>query len=1469
MTNKILQLAPQLAKAGYASLSPTDKYGVLQQLDPSFGSLGYKAQGELMKSLDNREDMKLARGDWGATLGNSFIQSATGGIVDTNEGNNEGASLAGQVGGAFAGTGAGVGIGALAGLPFGPAGVALGATIGGSVFGGANAFGNTLRNYEDQGKPIDGRAYADATLQGGLSAIPVLGKAGSFASKLAPALAGRIAESGFGRLAQTGLGRLAGTALLEGGENALGELGSQAIQGQGFDTGNILKAGAIGAGVGAGLHVGTQGVSAVSKGIWQATNGKQMMENAPMPPMMSGNLSSAKITMPNGQEITQGQLRGMKGSFTDTQAFDPEVRMQKRQATIQNALEQWDELRKVGREDFVDNEINGYKKALFENRELLIGAEKTDFNSPQEKANYIKQRDSIQTLNTAINEWQAKKQQEVEATKQQEALVKAQEKQQAELEKQQQQQETLAQKQQQDQLAKQEAYNKKLTTLTDPEASFDVLKSHLDKGHSTALNTKISVMRGRYNKLMKSVVDGTADDLDVKEASNLENLLNKFDEHKATLKPQKQGKGVNVLDNQGKQQKLPTAVSEVEIDNTAKTVKGGESQAYDADGKAYDFNHHLVEAKDLITSNNEDFTPNEAYPQELQPRDRGRKSGQKQVEKMAEGLIPAKLMDSPDVANGSPIVGKDLVVESGNGRTMALRKAYKNHPDKAEAYRKHLKDNAEKLGLDPAKIDAMENPVLVRVRNTPVDRAEFGRKANESSLQQLSPIEQAKTDAKKLDNDVLDSLNPKESGDLNDEFIIDYVQNIVPENERSTMVTPEGNITATGLRRIENALVTKAFGDNEGASAISNMLDSAEESNKNIGKALVNVASTVVKTEQEMQAGTRKPLAISDDIGVAVAKYLEIKKQGGKVDDYHAQGKLIDDGLTRTQNDLLQVVDAYSRQPRKLEGFIKDYYAKVDEIGDPRQQRLFAIEDQTPAQIIERLAKKEGLALREIGEDVPYRREAEAVEEAPAEKSQVGDFEKWFGNSKAVDENGKPLALYHGSPHDFKNFDKKKIGSSTDPGIRGKGFYFTPNLKTAQAYAKGETGVIKKVFLKMDNPIDLLSFKNKEALAEHLGFDASLLNERVDKLPSGDYRSISVKPTFTGSFTSAIKEKGYDSIIHGTEYTVFEPSQIKEQLATPTTKESLTVEPKKTKAKKAEELGVKQDVVTTVDDTARRYKDASFADGRYKDQTLQKTRPRNPDDPTQLADGTYRTLDELTKHDKAKLTEAIVNSGHPEKQAKAILNTLNKAAQDGKRVVLNEGYNPKSGYKRSDVAEELVSVLGFKISNDKYYNGDLIKTMGKPKKNGEVSITMEDGTKHSVLDSDIVKKPQILIQTNNENTQFSTRRLDKISPAMEVTNFDNFNGAYASAYNDKPLPFSQSNALVDFVTAPLLKANPSSKIVSYPREVVTQSTGRLQELCRSCTDDTIVPNNVLHEALGQIEIEHPPLYEAISKALGC
>lgn len=76
--------------------------------------------------------------------------------------------------------------------------------------------------------------------------------------------------------------------------------------------------------------------------------------------------------------------------------------------------------------------------------------------------------------------------------------------------------------------------------------------------------------------------------------------------------------------------------------------------------------------------------------------------------------------------------------------------------------------------------------------------------------------------------------------------------------------------------------------------------------------------------------------------------------------------------------------------------------------------------------------------------------------------------------SKVVDENGEPLAVYHGSTAMFNEFKSKFIGYSTGT-ADGRGFYFTTDKSYAEGF-KAKDGRVIEAFL---NIRDLLDYKKK------------------------------------------------------------------------------------------------------------------------------------------------------------------------------------------------------------------------------------------------------------------------------------------------------------------------------------------------------------------------------------------------------
>lgn len=138
------------------------------------------------------------------------------------------------------------------------------------------------------------------------------------------------------------------------------------------------------------------------------------------------------------------------------------------------------------------------------------------------------------------------------------------------------------------------------------------------------------------------------------------------------------------------------------LDPQAFPVQGDASTVITERGMKLPVRWAVVDASTLVTSHDDALHVNPAFPAELQPRDRTRAASEQQIARIANDVKPELLAESPKAADGAPVVGADRVVESGNARTIALRRAYAN--GKADAYRQFIIDNAARFGIDPTQL---------------------------------------------------------------------------------------------------------------------------------------------------------------------------------------------------------------------------------------------------------------------------------------------------------------------------------------------------------------------------------------------------------------------------------------------------------------------------------------------------------------------------------------------------------------------------------------------------------------------------------------------------------------------------------------------------------------------------------------------------------------------------------------------
>lgn len=211
------------------------------------------------------------------------------------------------------------------------------------------------------------------------------------------------------------------------------------------------------------------------------------------------------------------------------------------------------------------------------------------------------------------------------------------------------------------------------------------------------------------------------------------------------------------------------------------------------------------------------------------------------------------ITDNPDPSNGPPMVDSNGHAYGGNGRLMTLQRVYGSNRAGADAYRNLLRREASRYGIDPAAVDSMKQPVLVReVASEDAQRAvtDF----NKVGTAALRPAEKAIADSRMVkpatlervggmlesagaDATLSDVLSSPQGANILQSLIDDGV--ITPQEQAAYI---EGNkLTADGKSRIERLLLGRFFADSQ-------QMDHTLPSIKN---RLARLAGPLVRTEAD------------------------------------------------------------------------------------------------------------------------------------------------------------------------------------------------------------------------------------------------------------------------------------------------------------------------------------------------------------------------------------------------------------------------------------------------------------------------------------------------------------------------------------------------------------------------------------------------------------------------------------------
>ena len=360
-----------------------------------------------------------------------------------------------------------------------------------------------------------------------------------------------------------------------------------------------------------------------------------------------------------------------------------------------------------------------------------------------------------------------------------------------------------------------------------------------------------------------------------------------------------------------------------------------------ADDEGLNATYKVVPASDIVASHTTDYGTNPFYPSELQPRDRQRAPMQKQVEKMSKTLKPELLASSQFVNQGAPVVDSRGVVLNGNGRTMAIQKAYKNKNDSAKAYKQYLVDHADQFGLTPEQIQQFEEPVLVRQAandadvNAIINSTEGGAR--------LGAAEQAKTDADKLKLSTLDLFVDNGNGEImnaaNREFRRAAAHDIASDADANAMYGKGGDLTPYGAARVRNALFAKAYHDD---TLLAKMSESTDNNSKNVMKAMIAAAPSVARINEGIRRGyLYADYDISRVITGTANTVMSLRDEGKPLHFYLQETNLFNTGVTESEQLMLEFIDRNKFKMKAMADMYKGCCERIQLVGSPSQGSMF------------------------------------------------------------------------------------------------------------------------------------------------------------------------------------------------------------------------------------------------------------------------------------------------------------------------------------------------------------------------------------------------------------------------------------------------------------------------------------------------------------------------------------------------
>ena len=465
----------------------------------------------------------------------------------------------------------------------------------------------------------------------------------------------------------------------------------------------------------------------------------------------------------------------------------------------------------------------------------------------------------------------------------------------------------------------------------------------------------------------------------------------------------------------------------------------------------FDATYKIVQAGDITASHNTNYAVNDLYPAEYQPRDRNRPQMRGQVEKMTKGMKPELLAESQFVNEGAPVVNNSGVVLNGNGRVMAIQKAYQgltdSHKKSAKAYKDFLASIAPSLGIAPEKVLSMEHPVLVRQAaddadtNAIINSTEGGAK--------LGGAEQAKADADRLKLSTLEQFVDNGTGEFmnpsNREFRRTAAKDIFSDAEGNSVFNAKGELSPIGALRIRNAIFAKAYKDDY---LLTQLSEATDNNSKNIMNAMIAAAPEVAKVNEGIKEGNLYPDYDISDVITKTAKTIMSLRNEGKPLSFHLQEtSLFSQGESEAERLVLEFIERNKFKSRTIADMYNAVCDRIFAVGSPKQSKLFD-STEAPRISLENIISnaiqevEHGQSLFDTTEEkpaekavseVPDNRQAEPAGSGRVHQQEAGRVQSQEKEGNEVDEKSKQSDHVNAEPQQTESKDKESSHAEEGP----------------------------------------------------------------------------------------------------------------------------------------------------------------------------------------------------------------------------------------------------------------------------------------------------------------------------------------------------------------------------------------------------------------------------------------------------